>query len=63
MDALLRVNAKCISGRQEAAKHLIFDATRPLKAPNPRGSTSPTTGRRPVPCQNSCGVPELGHYP
>lgn len=35
VDVLLRVYAKCISGRQEAAKRRIFDATRPLKAPEP----------------------------
>jgi integrase len=35
VDVLLRVYAKCIAGRQEAAKRRIFDATRPLKAPEP----------------------------
>jgi integrase len=32
VDVLLRVYAKCISGRQEAAKWRILDATRPLKS-------------------------------
>ena len=35
VDVLLRVYAKCIAGRQEAAKRRIYDATRPLKAPRP----------------------------
>jgi integrase len=35
VDVLLRVYAKCIAGRQEAAKRRIYDATRPLKAPEP----------------------------
>lgn len=40
VDVLLRVYAKCISGRQEAAKRRILDATRPLKAPSPPGPGS-----------------------
>jgi integrase len=35
VDVLLRVYAKCIAGRQEAAKRRIYDATRPLKASGP----------------------------
>ena len=35
VDVLLRVYAKYIAGRQEAAKRRIYDATRPLKAPRP----------------------------
>jgi len=35
VNVLLPVYAKCISGRQEAAKRRIYDATRPLRAPEP----------------------------
>jgi hypothetical protein len=35
VNVLLQVYAKCISGRQAAAKRRIYDATRPLKAPEP----------------------------
>jgi hypothetical protein len=41
VDVLLRVYAKCISGRQEAAKRRIFDATRPLKTPEPPSLSEP----------------------
>jgi integrase len=41
VDVLLRVYAKCISGRQEAAKRRIFDATRPLRAPEPPNPAEP----------------------
>jgi integrase len=41
VDVLLRVYAKCISGRQEAAKRRIFDATRPLRAPDPPDPAAP----------------------
>jgi integrase len=36
VDVLLRVYARCIAGRQEAAKRRIFEATRPLQAPHPQ---------------------------
>jgi hypothetical protein len=35
VNVLMQVYAKCVSGRQEANKRRIFDATRPLKAPAP----------------------------
>jgi hypothetical protein len=41
VDVLLRVYAKCIAGRQEAAKRRIFDATRPLRAPEPPNPAEP----------------------
>lgn len=41
VDVLLRVYAKCISGRQDAAKRRIFDATRPLKPPAPPDPVEP----------------------
>lgn len=34
-------NAKCVSGRQEANKRRIFDATRLLKAPAPPDPANP----------------------
>lgn len=39
VNVLMQVYAKCISGRQEANKRRIFDATRPLKAPDPPDPT------------------------
>ena len=39
VNVLMQVCAKCISGRQEANKRRIFDATRPLKAPDPPDPT------------------------
>jgi len=41
VNVLLQVYAKCISGRQEAAKRRIYDATRPLKAPEPPQPAAP----------------------
>ena len=41
MDVLLRVYAKCIAGRQEAAKRRIFDATRLIRAREPDEATEP----------------------
>ena len=41
VDVLLRVYAKCIAGRQEAAKRRIFDATRLIRAREPDEATEP----------------------
>lgn len=41
VDVLLRVYARCIAGRQEAAKRRIYDATRPLKASDLPGDPEP----------------------
>jgi integrase len=41
VNVLLQVYAKCISGRQEAAKRRIFGATRPLKPPEQRRDGEP----------------------
>jgi hypothetical protein len=35
VNVLMQVYVKCVSGRQEANKRRIFDATRTLKAPTP----------------------------
>ena len=41
VNVLMQVYAECVSGRQEANKRRIFDATRLLSAPDP-----PTNGDR-----------------
>jgi integrase len=40
VDVLLRVYTKCIAGQQEAAKRRIYDATRPIKTPDPAAAMS-----------------------
>jgi integrase len=41
VNVLMQVYAKCISGRQEAAKRRIYDAMRPLRAPVPPDDADP----------------------
>jgi integrase len=49
VNVLMQVYAKCLSGRQEAAKRRIYDATRPLTHSTSVNSDQPSSADRAAP--------------